>query len=472
VTDSNGATWEDLLPAENSPLAKVPWSLGASSLGWRIALGQGVPLIDALVSYLDSNTISEDNNMLFYLAGAILAALYLGRLPAFRSCLVALILLSLGHVHSGFIITSGPPQYLISFFFFVFITDQIALRADRARLETWRARQKGQVLQYLSEFSHRCSLASHPNEVAQLIVSALQENLDLPCRIQDHPHPSELALKGNRQTYAWIVPPSDKLEPLQLGLIREFIVEAEFALRRIEQAELETRNFVLEATQQLQSTLIDSLSHDLQTPLASILGVFEALQSQDVHFSPEQSQQLVSLGQGQTERLLRLVRNLLNEGRLQGGALQLSWQTLDVQDLVRAVLRGLAKPEAQRIQLSSSSEALDILGDAGLLGQLLANLIDNGLKFSPADQPLQIDIQAHPGQVEIHILDHGCGVREEDREKIFERFYRGTTPTKIPGSGLGLHIAKAVAELHKGEIAHFPRHPQGSQFILKLPRTE
>ena len=226
---------------------------------------------------------------------------------------------------------------------------------------------------------------------------------------------------------------------------------------------------MLEATQKLQSALINSLSHDLQTPLSSILGVFEALQSCGVKFSEEQSQRLAQLGQQQSERLLKLVRNLLNVGKLEGGALKLCLRPILLEDVVRSVLRGLPGSDAQRIRLACQGEEVEVEGDAVLLHQVVYNLLDNALKFSPPEQEVELRLWREEDQVMLEVLDRGFGIAEQDRSRIFERFFRGTTPRKVPGSGLGLNICKVLAELHHGELDYLPRTEGGSCFRLRLP---
>ena len=211
------------------------------------------------------------------------------------------------------------------------------------------------------------------------------------------------------------------------------------------------------------------MSHDLQTPLSSILGVFDSLLSPDGNLSDEQSKHLISLGQEQSERLLRQVRNLLSISKVDGGALKISLQNLRPQDCVKSALKAFPRQDQNRIQIQDDSNGVDIWADPSLLSVLLANLLDNALKFSSPESLVEIRIQQRNQDCHIDVMDSGCGILPQDQDKIFERFYRGQTPKKLPGSGLGLHICKVMSELQHATLTYSPRTPIGSCFTLQLP---
>jgi K+-sensing histidine kinase KdpD len=425
-------------------------------------------MVDALLAYVAGPGISEANDTLVYLGGSILAALYLGRGPALLASLESLLMLS--EVHQRYRML-GPQelwQLPLSFALFLFTIHQISSLSDRARREAWKDRQRGEVLELLSDFGQLCAEANTLSQVRQILLSTCGTRLGLQVDWLDEVGEQGIALQGAVQSYGCLSL-RQPVSPFVRTLLSDLAHHAALTMDRIQQADQEHRTSMLEATQKLQSALINSLSHDLQTPLSSILGVFEALQSPEVKFSEEQSQRLTLLGQQQSERLLRLVRNLLNVGKLEGGALKLCLRPILLEDVVRSALRSLPRSDAQRIRLACQGEEVEVQGDAVLLHQVVFNLLDNALKFSPSDQEVELHLWRQEDQVFLEVLDRGFGIAEQDCARIYERFFRGTTPRQVPGSGLGLHICKVLAELHRGDLSYRPRAEGGSCFRLSLP---
>ncbi len=465
--------WEAYLPVGDSQahpnLSPAPWNLNPSTLWLRVLLGQLLFGVDALFSSLAGTGISEANGTLIYLVGCVLAAMYLGRVPALIISFESLLMLS--EIHKKYPL--GPHdlwQYPLSFALFLFTIHQIALLSDRARKEAWKGRQKGEVWELLGEFVQLCAEANTLENVRELLLRVVQVQLGHPVR---HSHEATgeperaIPIAGAGQPHGWLLL-QQTLDPFSSTLVADLAHLAGLTMDRIQQAENEHRTSMLEATQKLQSALINSLSHDLQTPLASILGVFEALQSPQAQLSGQQSERLASLGQQQSERLLRLVRNLLNIGKLEAGALRLSLQWLVLEDVVRSAIRSFPEKDVKRIRLSCSGPEVEVRGDASLLSQVVLNLIDNALKFSPAQEEVCLQLWREKDSVHLDVLDRGFGIEEQDISHIFERFFRGSTPKKIPGSGLGLHICKLLVDLHGGQLEYAPRSEGGSRFRLTL----
>ncbi len=438
--DLRARHWESGLPVEGPGrpqfLSPPPWTLARSSAWARLLCSQVVFLLDALLSVVAGPAFSEANDVLLYLGGAILAAVYLGRAATLVTSLEFLLMLNGIHAEHPLVGPEEAWQYPLSCVLFLFTTHQIAYLSERSRRESWKDRQRREVLELLSDFDQLCAEANSEEQVTAHLEATT-------------------ARLGQGSAFAQ-------------SLQNELINHARFTTERIRQTESAHRADVLEATQKLQTAVINSLSHDLQTPLTSILGVFETLKG-GAGLSQEQSGRLADLGHEQAERLLRLVRNLLNVAKLEGGALQLHLSPLLLEDVVRVAIRSLTPDDSLRIRLESLGEPVEVQGDAVLLQQIVFNLIDNALKFSSPREPVNLCLTRTQGSVCLEVLDRGCGIRAEDTEHIFERFFRGTTPRKIAGSGLGLHIGKLLAELHQGDVSYSPRPGGGCRFELRLP---
>ncbi len=443
--------WNSYIPLLHMNLEPPPWSLCAKSLPIRLVGAAMVVLCAVTSARLLGPLVSEDNDMLALLGAVICVSLYLGRLPAWVSCLLCLGFLSFGHGHSGFSLSENGGQVFLSLAIFLFTTHQVARLADRTRAESWRSRQRVQVMAWLKEFSQDCSRQTDKAAVHELLESFCRERLGLRLREKS----------SSREEDFW------KEVVADLGHI------AKSALDRIEQTEVKERAAVLEATQRLQATLIDSLSHDLQTPLSAVRGAFEMLR--DSHGSLEEisRRQLLDLGFAQTNRLLSLVRNLLSLAKLQGGGLRFSAKPIEVSGLLELVLQQFDSRMTERIQVEipPGSHRAALWGDRTLLSQAMFNLIDNGLKFSSEGEPIFVGVDLTETEVVLEVSDRGYGIESHESQLIFERFFRGTTLKRIPGSGLGLHLCREIVSLHHGHIDVESDVGRGSRFQVFLPRA-
>jgi two-component system sensor histidine kinase KdpD len=264
--------------------------------------------------------------------------------------------------------------------------------------------------------------------------------------------------------------PNSHLSPDQLHLLDAFASQAALAVERVKLAEQAGRAEVLQATERLQTALLNSISHDLRTPLVAITGALSSLQGDDVAMNEATRRNLAENAYEEAERLNRLVGNLLDMTRIEAGALRTSLEPCDVQDVVGAALEQLAGRLEGRTALLDVPAGIPLVPmDFVLITQVLVNLLDNALKYSAADSP--IEIQAHPADtgVEIHVRDRGAGIPPEDLERVFDKFYRVQRPGSVGGTGLGLSICKGILEAHGGSILASNRPGGGTVVTIALP---
>ena len=231
----------------------------------------------------------------------------------------------------------------------------------------------------------------------------------------------------------------------------------------------------------LRNTLLAAISHDYRTPLATILGAASALQEQADKLSIEQRRRLAASIVAEADQLSRLTDNALQLARLDapGLALRLDWESAE--ELVGATLRRLRASRAtgapsprdpQRRVRARVEPGLPLLRcDAVLLVQLLDNLLDNALKHSGDETPVEIVVRQRQGQVVLAVRDRGPGVAPPLRERIFEVFQRGDSGG-CRGAGVGLAVCRAIAHAHGGELVLRPRGHGGASFECRLPVTE
>jgi two-component system sensor histidine kinase KdpD len=222
-------------------------------------------------------------------------------------------------------------------------------------------------------------------------------------------------------------------------------------------------------TEQMRSSLLSAVSHDLRTPLASITGAASTLRSQGEKLAPEVRQELLeSIGE-EAERLSRLVGNLLDMTRLESGV-ELRRDFYPLEEIVGAALQRMEH------QLRHHSVLTDIPGDLPLvcvddvlIGQLLVNLLENAAKYTPADCPIEVVAASSDGTINLEVRDRGPGFAPGDEQRIFEKFYRGRPGAATRGAGLGLAICRAIADAHRGSIEAVSREGGGAVFRIRLP---
>ncbi len=261
-----------------------------------------------------------------------------------------------------------------------------------------------------------------------------------------------------------------ELEPEQLRLLGVFVTKAATAIERGLLVEEASQAEVLRATDKLQNALLNSISHDLRTPLSSITGVLSSLRLEDDLIDAETRKELVETAYGEAERLNRLVGNLLDMSRLESGTLHISLQPCDVQDVIGSALDMLTtRLEDRPINIDIPEDLPLVPMDYVLINQVLINLLDNAVKYAPPTAPIDIVAKVAQNQVEISVADRGPGVPEEDCERIFEKFYRVKRFEHVVGTGLGLSICKGMVEVHHGKIWTENRQGGGVRISFSLP---
>ncbi len=222
-----------------------------------------------------------------------------------------------------------------------------------------------------------------------------------------------------------------------------------------------------------KSEFLNIASHELRTPLTSIKGSLSLLHSGILGSLNEASQQLVTIAQTETDRLIRLINDFLDLAKIEAGQLPIQKKYENVIEFLNSnalSLQGFA--QAADVELEVLAQPLEVLIDKDRIQQVLTNLVSNAIKFSPAKSKIQIVclINEH-NLVQIEVKDQGKGIAPEDQELIFQKFRQATNSSQplVKGTGLGLAIAKALVDEHKGQIGVRSTVGQGSSFYFTLP---
>ena len=244
------------------------------------------------------------------------------------------------------------------------------------------------------------------------------------------------------------------------------------AVERVTLAEDVDRARLAAETERLRSALLTSISHDLRTPLASILGSATSLNSYGPMLDEDGRRELTATIQEEAERLNRFIANLLDMTRLESGAIRPNSGPVDLAEVVGSALERAGKILAGHtveVDLAADLPMLEL--DAVLFEQVLFNLLDNAAKYAPVGSRILVRAAAEDGRVRIEVMDEGDGIPPADVERIFDKFYRvHAQDRQRAGTGLGLAICRGFVEAMGGTIVAGNRNDRkGAVFTLLLP---
>jgi two-component system sensor histidine kinase KdpD len=258
--------------------------------------------------------------------------------------------------------------------------------------------------------------------------------------------------------------------PEQQKLLETFLSQIAQAITRVRLTEqARTAQLDMEA-ERLRNSLLSAISHDLRTPLATIVGSASTLVEEGQQLQAADKMALSQVIYDEARRMSRLVNNILDMARFDAGAVQLNRQWYPLDEIIGVVLTRLHKPLLERsvsVQLPPGTPMLYV--DAVLIEQVLINLLENALRYTPAASPLEITAKVSATAVEIAVADLGPGLAQGSEKQLFEKFYRADPEAAQSGVGLGLAICQAIIKAHGGSIQAQNRIGGGAVFTFLLP---
>jgi two-component system sensor histidine kinase KdpD len=253
-------------------------------------------------------------------------------------------------------------------------------------------------------------------------------------------------------------------------LLISFANQAALALDRAHLTEVAARVSALAQSDEMKTALLAAVSHDLRTPLATIKASATSLLDQSVEWDASARAIFLSAIDEETDRLTAMVTNLLDLSRIEGGALRPNREWYDVAELFRDVANRLTRLAAtHEIELDIEPDLPLARFDYLQMAQVLMNLGENALKYSPAATTITLAAHRIAKAIDISVRDRGPGITPRDAEHLFETFYRGTGAARASGSGIGLAICKGIVEAHGGEIWLDCSGGNGSTFHFTIP---
>ena len=222
--------------------------------------------------------------------------------------------------------------------------------------------------------------------------------------------------------------------------------------------------------ERLRSAVLDSITHELRTPLTAIRAAATSLLSQPA-LVESQRRELLSIVEEESFRLNRLLGHALEMARLESPGIQLGLRPLQMQDVIeRALEESRAMLRGRKVSVDLPSDLPPVPMDGELLGRVFHHLLENAARYSPAGSPVRISARLEQNRLLVSVQDEGQGIDEAEQPLIFGRFFRGSRqPRQMQGTGMGLAIAKAIINAHKGGIDVISRPNQGSTFVFWIP---
>ncbi|EFO81745.1 histidine kinase [Oscillochloris trichoides DG-6] len=390
------------------------------------------------------------------------------------------------------ITTIDDATRLVTFLSVSLLTSSIA---GRARNQAITSSKRAAELDALYRLSQTISAELSLDRITAAVAAATLDILNLSsCRIlvanthadlvlQAHagssdPPAEEIVLPANGRPDVVIQVARRASEPplsaTERSLLTTISAQLMGAVERSRSAEAAAQMRALDQSDQLKSTLLSSLSHDLRTPLAVIKGAASNLLDASIDWDVATQRELLGSIEQQADRLNRLVSHLLEMSRIEAGALHQSRDWEDLYDLIHNVARDMQPRVAPaQIKLSLAADLPPVRFSYVQIEQVLTNLIENAARYTPPDSTIEIRAQmiGQPTtQIEIAVLDRGPGVAPAIRANLFEKFVRAEAPERrAHGSGLGLAICKGLVEAHGGRIWAEDRPDGGSRFAFTLP---
>jgi two-component system sensor histidine kinase KdpD len=491
--------------------AEIRWD----RYGWAV----GTSAIATLAGALMDPFFSVTNIVMVYLLGALVAGLRFGRGPATLTAVLNIACFNFFFVPPRLTFAVSDVQYLVTFAVMLAVALTIATLAANVRQQTRVAGARERRTAMLYAMSRELAAARGIDAMRELAVkhvaetfaskvvvllpnrgkqfdpvaaggdSRIYESPDLSIAqwVYDKGEPAGLGtdtlpgapalylpfLGAQRPLGVLVVHPSNRrrvLLPEQRHLLETFAGQIALAIERTQLAEAAEIARVAAETETLRNTLLASISHDIRTPLAVIAGASSALSDPRLQLDEATRARLARSIEVKARDVSELVSNVLDLMRFGAGRIPLrrDWETVD--DLVGVALSRIeGRLHEHVVTVALPDDLPAVFVDAGLMIQVLANLLDNAARHTPPGTHVAIHGQVRDGNLEIAVEDDGAGLPPGDPDRLFVKFQRGREEGEGGGAGLGLAICRAIIQAHDGEI-HASNRPQGgARFAIRLP---
>jgi two-component system sensor histidine kinase KdpD len=483
----------------------------------RYLISLGFVVISTLLGLSVRGNLEPANLVMLYLTSVVISAVFLGRGPSLLAAILGVLAFDFFLIPPYLTLAVSDTEYLITFAALFVISLVISSLTGRVREQVEAAVRRERQTSALYTLGRDLTSATDLKSIAETIIVHIEQALGREVAIflpvnqqlltfasssdfQPDEHElavaiwaferGELAGRGSDtlpaaplrcqplKTSKGIVgvlgvrtkDAGSFLTPEQRQTLSAFANQAALAIERTNLAEQAQKTELLQATEKLQTALLNSVSHDLRTPLVAITGALTSLDEQAENLNEKFRQSLVGTAREEADRLNRLVGNLLSMTRIESGAIKLHREPGDIQNMIGTALEQLGgRVEDHEIRVNVPDDFPLVPLDFTLMVQVVVNLLDNAVKYSPKDSLIEVSASLRDGNACLQVTDRGVGIPTEDLTHVFDKFYRVQRPESVSGTGLGLSISKGIVEIHGGRISARKHEGGGTVVAFELP---
>lgn len=472
-----------------------------------------------MIALMAGRDLGNANLVMLFLLSVLAAGAGFGLGPAVFAALLAGVSYNFFHLEPRYTFLIARPGDLFAFSVFFAVALVTGWLTGRARDQARAAAERANVVTALLEANHALSATSTPDQAAQVLAAQIgavtggsaivllpsDEGLRLaaaPPGLEDLSSDNaeaawtawrldadDLTLAGVEAAWSFQAlegsqgrvgviglrsPPAPRRRQAD-SLLTAFLTQGAVAIERAQLAAAAAENQALRNADRLRSALLNSVSHDFRTPLASVLGSATTLLDYESDLKPAIRRDLLTSIRESAERLNRYVVALLDMARLEGGALKPENDWVDVREVIGSVVRRVKDRIGRRMLRRDFAPSISMVkADATLLEQAVLNLVENALAYTPDDSAIELAVYEDHRNVVMSVEDEGPGVPLEAQAEVFDRFRRARPVSdRTDGLGLGLSITKGFVEAMGGRVAVVSpiAEGRGSRFLISLPKT-
>jgi len=438
----------------------------------------------------------------FYLVAILMIATAWGLAESTVASVVAMLCFNYFFLPPLGTLTVADPENWVALFVFLVTALTASQLSARLKRQTREALDRQQELERLYALSRAIQLIDATQPIAKQIAHQIAHTFECPALALYDRKSGEIYFSGPesftgiearlRESAIQSTVQRDDAEkilvaPIRLGrepigslAVRDvFLSEAALqsllnlvavGLERQRAQEAVNQAQVVQESEQLKSTLLDAIAHEFKTPLTSIKAITTDLLSSSEEVNPQRLHGLLAIVDEGADRLSRLVTEAIQLARIEGGKFQLNREVHFPSSLLSAAVRQTKSlTDGRELKIEAADDLPLVLVDADLIQMVIAQLIDNAVKYSPPGSPILMGATAGEAGVIVHVTDRGPGIPEDEQSRIFDRFYRGSREQNLKGSGMGLAIAREIIRAHGQEIWVSSTPGSGSDFCFSLP---
>lgn len=338
---------------------------------------------------------------------------------------------------------------------------------------------KAYSTEVMLEMSQQLQKCNSKSEITNVTIEQIKKLLDCDVKMhspdyaqeEDRPDKLFIPIQNTKKIFAIVEIGKNNINEFQKNLINAMLRESALAYENEEYSTAKNELLLKNKQEELRSTLLRAISHDLRTPLTGISGYADLLIKNGALLSDEKKSEMFTYIYDDSVWLLNLIENILSITRFDENKISINKESEFIEDIITEAVSHLGREKKNfKIKTVIENEFLSAKMDGKLISQVVFNLVNNAIKYSPENTTITVRAKACDDWVEVSVEDEGCGISDENKKKIFEMFYTVNTSVSDGrrGLGLGLALCKAVVEAHGGQIDVKDNKPCGAIFSFKL----